>query len=277
MTVAHLEPYLGLDGICRNPVFVIGSPRSGTTAMGHALNAHPGLWGSKECYVLHQLFGNRAASRSWEDHRDRANPSWLREENVERKEFLAFLGMGLNAMYSSRAGGRRWVDATPLNTLMADEIAEMFPGAQFVVLLRDGRSVVRSMLGFRKMVETAHGGPVPDAEMPAWTVSFERACRTWAQYTTSALDLQEKRSRRCIVVRNEQLGERPGPELGRLLAFLGLPDHPGPTEVFAGPRINSSFGNDASPDASWSGLDAEQRETFARFAGEAMDRAGYRR
>ena len=50
MSLDHAAPYLAAEGICENPVFVIGSPRSGTTATAQSLNRHPDLWVGKESY-----------------------------------------------------------------------------------------------------------------------------------------------------------------------------------------------------------------------------------
>jgi len=276
VTADRLPPHLEFAAVCRDPIFVIGSPRSGTTAMGHALGRHPELWSSKESYVLHDLYGGGRANRVWTHHWERTNPSWLRAENVERAEFLEFLGVGVNAMYTSRAGGRRWVDPTPLNTPMVADLADMFPGASFVHLLRDGRFVVRSMGKFRKMLE--HGGQrMPDREMPKWTEDFAHGCRTWAEYVEAGLHFAEANPARCVTVRHEQLADDPHATFARILEFLGASPHDGPAEFIAGSRINSSFQRDPSrpSDAEWSDWEPEQRETFARVAGPALVRAGF--
>ena len=75
-----------------------------------------------------------------------ARNNWLRDAGMERAEFFRHLGMGVNAVYSSRSDGRRWIDKSIPNTLMADVIGEMFPGASFIHIVRDGRQVVHSMM-----------------------------------------------------------------------------------------------------------------------------------
>ena len=75
-------------------------------------------------------------------------------EDVSREEFLASVGMGINALITSRSGGRRWIDHTPLYTLIVDTLAEVFPGASFIHILRDGREVVHSMLDFADSIAT---------------------------------------------------------------------------------------------------------------------------
>jgi Sulfotransferase family len=276
MTLEDLRPYLEAEGLCPDPIFIVGSPRSGTTALGHALNRHPDLWASKEAYVLFRLFGNGRARGSWEHHWERSNPSWLRTEEVERAEFLGFLGLGINAMYSSRSQGRRWVDPTPLNTLMIDDVAEMFPGAFFLHLVRDGRRVVRSMLGFRESIEREKG-PVPDSEMPPWTRDFEAACDSWANHVEIVLRFEAANPGRCLTTRNEDLVVDPVAAMARVLDFLGAARHDGPANFLATQRINSSFEDESQQpsEADWDDWTPEQRETFARVAGPTLVAAGY--
>jgi hypothetical protein len=275
VSLDDLRRYLALDGLCRDPVFIIGSPRSGTTALGHALNRHPELWASKESYVLDQLYGKGRATKVWRHHRDRVNPSWLRAEKVGRAEFLGFLGLGVNAMYSSRSGGRRWVDPTPLNTPMVDDLAEMFPGASFVHLMRDGRLVVRSMGLFLGALETKKG-PIPPNEAPAWTRSFKRACETWARYVDTALRFERANPERCLTIRNEEIVADPRSTFSRIHSFLGIADDQAPPTLFAGSRINSSFGGRSRPsDHDWRDWPQAKRRQFATIAGPVLVRAGY--
>jgi hypothetical protein len=51
--------------ICDSPVFVIGSPRSGTTALAFALGQHPGLATSDESQILVDLFFKGALDRNY--------------------------------------------------------------------------------------------------------------------------------------------------------------------------------------------------------------------
>ena len=221
MTIEHLTPYLDRDGICPNPIFIIGSPRSGTTALGHALDKHPELWASRESYFLYDCFGNGRAGETWQRHRERKNPSFLAHSDVGREEFLGFLGLGVNALYTSRSGGLRWVDPTPLNTIMVEDLADMFPGATFLNLVRDGRSVVRSMGRFRDNLE-AKKGPVPDAEMPPWTDDFRSACETWTRYVVAGAMFAAANPDRCLEIRNEDLAADPVAGFARIQEFLGV-------------------------------------------------------
>jgi hypothetical protein len=276
MTSDHLRPYLELAGICPNPVFIIGSPRSGTTALAHALGRHPELWVSKESYVLHQLFGKGRVDRVWSHNWDRATPSWLRAEGVERAEFFGFLGLGINALFSSRSQGRRWVDQTPLYTLMVDDLADMFPGASFLHIMRDGRSVVRSMSKFTDVFGSLHGEVLSD-EIPPWASDFRLACETWADCVERASRFGNAYPERCLAIRNEDLAADPEAGFTRIHVFLGVEPHGGPATSFGGRRINSSFRHGAPRpnDDDWDDWGVDLRQTFVEIAGPTFVRAGY--
>lgn len=275
MSIEHLRPYLQAEGLCPNPVFIIGSPRSGTTALAKALGSHPELWSSKESYFIHELFGHGRAARVWERNMERATPSWIREEAVERDEFLGFLGVAVNALFSSRSGGRRWVDQTPLYTAMARDLAVMLPGAQFVHILRDGRAVVQSM-GTFEGVFTAEQRDRVTHEVPDWVNDFNLACTTWSEWVEAALDLEEAYPDRCLTVRNESLASDPLAGFERIQSFLGVESDPGPAESFGGGRVNSSYQHRSErPVDDWTDWPVDRRSAFADAAGPTLVRAGY--
>src|SRR5262245_3379258 len=145
MRRARIEVDLVRPAICPDPVFIIGSPRSGTSILSWSLAQHRQLWTSAESDFLYDLFGCGHLEKAFETTRGRPGSTWLREEAVDKREFYGCLGLGVNALFTSRAGGRRWIDQTPLYTMIADLLADVFPGAFFLHILRDGRRVVDSM------------------------------------------------------------------------------------------------------------------------------------
>src|SRR5687767_476317 len=117
MSSKLLESRLDQLQTCQNPVFIIGSPRSGTTALAWSLAQHSELWTSNESDFLFYLLANQHVEKAFHRARDAVGDRWLKREGVEQKEFYAFLGLGLNALFTSRSGGKRWVDQTPLYTM----------------------------------------------------------------------------------------------------------------------------------------------------------------
>jgi hypothetical protein len=239
------------------------------------------MWTSDESAYLSHLFGGQRIRKVLERARRQPRPSWISTEGVSDEEFLAYLGLGLNALYSSRSGGKRWIDQTPLNTLMVEDVGAMFPDAAFIHVLRDGRRVVHSMLHFldkfpeeRREEMAEHIGP--------WTTDFREACRSWAGYVDAATAFCRAHPDRCFAVANERLSADPEGTFRGMFDFLGVPYEERPIRHFRRHRKNSSFATEwrgdhpetlAEPEP-WLGWSGERRRAFVEEAGEAMTRAG---
>jgi hypothetical protein len=272
---AHLEFLSG--PVCVDPVFIVGAPRSGTTILGSSLAAHSALWTSAESAYLFHLFGRGRVPRSLGDARTQPTPTWIGAEEVADEEFLAYLGLGLNALYTNRSAGKRWVEQTPLNTLMINDLARMFPGAQFIHLLRDGRAVVHSMLHFlERYVESRR--EEMRVLIGSWTTDPAEACRAWSQYVNAAADFAAEHPERCMTARYEDLTGDFDAGFRRIFEFLGLPYEEGPARRMRGRRINSSFPaaseGDRHAGAAWPDWSPEEREVFVREAGPTMAKVG---
>jgi SAM-dependent methyltransferase len=271
--------------ICPDPVFVIGSPRSGTSVLPWALAHHWDFWTSDETEFIHGLFGEGQAGQVYAELCLKRR-SFITTHGIDHREFLGSLGLGINALISSRSKGGRWIDQSPGYTTMAWHLADMFPGSYFIHVLRDGRAVVNSMLHFRER-EGAD-----DAALPAWANDFETAVRTWKHYVEFALDFCERNSDRCLTVKNEDLVERTDDEFARIFDFLGARHNAEPAGFFRASRVNSSFkplvwgsGQVSRPPPedhpygpaarAWGDWSAEQRATFTEIAGELLDGLGY--
>lgn len=214
----------GRDAI--NGVFVVGCPRSGTSALAWALAEHPAFVAGPESNFLWNLFGHGGPQRAWE-HARSIEDGWLALNGVSLDEFCVAVGSGLEHLFASRSGGKRWVESSPENVLIASDLALVFPGARFVHLVRDGRAVVASMLN------SGFGEP--------WSQDFDEACRTWAFYVAEGLRAQRELGDRMLTVVHQFLVEWPVPTCAGLLRFLGEPDHPGPASFLRTNRINSSY------------------------------------
>src|SRR5947209_3365345 len=133
MDASNIPPFLNAAAmsearvpICGRPIFVIGSPRSGTTILAWSLAQHSQLWTSDESQVLWDLFEGGRMEKNYQ-RLGRYDGSWLCKQNIAKEEFLSYLGLGLNAMFTSRSQGKRWVDQTPVYALLAPHLAQMFP------------------------------------------------------------------------------------------------------------------------------------------------------
>jgi hypothetical protein len=187
------------------------------------------------------------------------------------------VGLGFNRRFTRVAGGKRWVDHTPRHTLMLQWLPAMSPGARFVHILRDGRRVVHSMVNF--------GALRAVGEVPWWAGDFAKACKTWARFSTAAVEYQAAHPDRCLTVCNEDLAADPAGGFRRLLALLGEADHSAPAACFADNRVNSSFAaadHDKGATARtltdpWTGSDDGRRGVFARVAGPTLVALGMAR
>lgn len=255
-----------------SPVFVIGSPRSGTSALSWALAQHPGMWTSEESDFIQLLFGYGHMQRAYRIACERPDGGWLIKNTVGYAEFCARLGIGIDQLFSSRAGGRRWIDSSPGYTLMASELALMLPKARFLHLVRDGRAVVNSMINSHFEID--------------WAQDFEQACFTWAHYIDRGLDFEKLQPERVLRVSHSHLVSEPESTCAEIISFLGEPPDPRPGAFLREGRINSSYDNNVPQDirvpkslerlkdSPWLSWSEQWQATFVRIAGAAMARAG---
>jgi len=183
------------------PVFIIGSPRSGTSVLHWALCSHEMLWGSEESELL--LPFTRHLEAVYHKARQFNGRNWLEAQQVDMDAFFAHLGKGIDALYASRAGGRHWVEQTPSNTWALPEIYRMLPNARFLFIHRDGRQVVESMTSM-------------------WRWRFIKAVKTWQNANLLALRFERNHPEATLRIAYENLVKHPELELRRVWQFLGL-------------------------------------------------------
>ena len=146
------------------PVFVIGCPRSGTTLLTLMLSSHPRLAIPPETRFLVPMWRQRLR---FGDLRDEGNRARLAAELVARKgrkfnhlrldrELVAktvtegnpTIGSALGTvyrMYAAKWDKDRWGDKHPGYYRNVDMLRAMWPDAQFIHLVRDGRDCAASL------------------------------------------------------------------------------------------------------------------------------------
>jgi hypothetical protein len=246
--------------ICDRPVFVLGAPRSGTSMMQWALRQHPNLWGGQESDFLVPLV--REMKRVWEFGSTRGKLHWLSGQKVDFDEFMLHVGLGVNSLYTNRSKGLRWVEQTPQYTLHIDDMLRMFPEAQFLVMVRDGRQVVESLRNFVV--------PVP----------FDEACGTWRLYNETARRFAEgEHGGQIHFVSYEGAVTDTEREMRALFAFLGEPYSQAPADRIKNRApMNSSFageGRDQKLAPRWASWTSEERSRFDELAGDILIELGY--
>ncbi|MCK4622646.1 MAG: sulfotransferase [Desulfuromonadales bacterium] len=156
------------------PIFIVGAPRSGTTLLQYMLRSHSKLsFPTGESHFIVPLFRK---AESFGDLSQKNNIRRVLDEMYRRNaDFLLtdLHGMRFEAetladelhskgcdtipkiiagLFEKNARGegkKRWGDKTPYYVLHLPTILEMFPNAQIIHLIRDGRDCALSLLGRR--------------------------------------------------------------------------------------------------------------------------------
>jgi hypothetical protein len=244
--------------------------------LARSLAQHSELWTSGESHLFLPLFAEGLVERAFDRAMLPPGPSLLRSEEVSREEFLAYVGLGINALFTNRSEGRRWIDQTPRYALIADTLAEVFPGASFIHILRDGREVVHSMLNFADSRDDPAIERFTEQSIP-WAKDMRRACEEWRDHVEAAATFCDEHTDRAMVVRYEDLVAAPQATFRSVHRFLNIADEEGPSRFLASRRPNSSFrkGPRLSGAELWETWEPEQHRMFAEVAGPTMLWCGY--
>lgn len=195
-------------------VFVVGSPRSGTTFLGRSIGSLPGFVDLGEVAPLKAAIPELS----------RLAP----EAAAERIRRMLIVARRL-----SLVGPRRAVEQTPESAFVVGAIRLAFPAAKVVHIIRDGRDVVCSLLE-RGWLTARRRGEDDDAGLPFgaeprfWVEparadefgrvsDARRAAWAWRRYVSAA------RSAEPLELRYEELAHDPRGVAGRLAEFLGAP------------------------------------------------------
>lgn len=205
------------------PLFIVGAPRSGTTLLQTLVDAYSPIAIPPESHVFPRfshLFDCYGVLRDPSNLRllvgdllsDEKIRVWGLQVSLE--EFCSGLTAPtvrdviarLYSLYARKEGKPRWGDKTTVHVLYLQEIRALFPEAQFIHLVRDGRDVAESLhriaIGKKSAWANAH----------RWT-RYLQAAETFQRQVPPGVYLE---------VRYESLVRRPDEELRRLFAFLGV-------------------------------------------------------
>ena len=252
-------------------VFVIGSPRSGTSVLAWATAQHRDMWTGPEADFPYQFGRSRELDRIW-NLCSKRETGWLARHEVSREEYLACIGLGLDQLFRRRSKGRRWIDSSPANVLVGPMLARLFPNAKFLHIVRDGRWVVNSLLKSGIDVRA--------------TKDFDTATKTWRTYVRAGREFGTTHPDRVLEVRQERLERDPESVMREVQRFLDLEHSDKPAEFLRTRRINSSYaGNlrenlketnpDAVPKTPWRQWSAAEKQVFRSIAMETMAELGY--
>jgi hypothetical protein len=223
------------------PIFVVGSPRSGTSLVTWCLGQHPNMFPVPESSWMGAFAVNVA--NSYQIGASRGDRSLLSAMDVQREEFFAFFGRTINDLIinhrddlerkrkwwrSESEPKTRWVDQTPEYSVYIYGLRKLFPEAVFIHVLRDVRSVVRSMLNFHHVAGTH------------LVENEEEAYKYWLRTVKACVRAEQAYGPRVVYrLPYADLIDNPEPAIRSLLDFVGEPYFAKCLEPL-GRRMNSS-------------------------------------
>ena len=215
------------------PVFVVGGPRSGTTLLSAMLAAHSAFDCGPETHCLSRWSrlarSERARILDAADWPRRATAfvtslslgkqpihpmygltvedvrSWL----AARPPSLAAMLESLTEQRATRNGAPRWVEKTPRHLEVPELIAETWPGARIVRIVRDPRDAAVSL-----------------TRVPFGTPSLLTNLSLLARMNEAAAEFYRE-SPQAMTVRYEDLVAQPEQELRGICDFVGESYEPG--------------------------------------------------
>jgi hypothetical protein len=151
-----------MSGVAR-PILIVAVHRSGTTLLRFMLNSSPRIYIPPESDFIPYYFGRDPEGELSEERIARLLETtftryrFVKEWQGDRPSPQAFLNAmpgrtpaafldTLYGAYAQQRGAVRWGDKTPIYTSYIDLIQCIFPQAQFVHIIRDGRDAALSML-----------------------------------------------------------------------------------------------------------------------------------
>ena len=199
----------------RQPVFVVGFPRSGTTLLEQMLDAHPDFRSMDERAFIHDLI--EAMEMTGQRY-----PDDLATLTADEAEQLRAVYLRRVAQVVPDLGARRLVDKNPLNMLCLPMILRLFPQARIILCLRHPCDVLLScyMQSFRSPAFM-----VLCSSLQRLAQGYAHAFEHWQQHV-------EVFAPQVLEWRYEAVVEDTGASLARLGSFLQLAD-PSPMARFA--------------------------------------------
>jgi hypothetical protein len=271
--------------------FVVGLPRSGSTWVARALGRHPDIAVFGETSFFGRLFvppradGTYGASelervrclqrtRGWRETTGDASPS---PGGATADAYAALVDVAVGRLttpvrpaevlsaISSEVARRerksRVVEKTPHHVHWLPRLASSYPDARFVVTFRDPYEFAASFLALGRRLPTRMARAL---DLP-WRHPLVAAL-FWRSYASAVERALARYPDRTLLVRLEEIRERPRDVLAAVQAFLELP----PVDLAGTEGANSSFAGGAR-----SPPDGVTVAWMNAVSGRALRRSGY--
>ena len=150
----------------KRPIFIVGCERSGTTMLRLILHSHaniaipPQTKYIKKIYKRRLFWGNLSKHKNrnkiikwfYNNHNKKTkiidlglNPNDIKSEMIKSGNSLGAILSTIFQLYSSQQNKSRWGDKHPYYIKYLDQLFELFPDAQVIHIIRDGRDAVASL------------------------------------------------------------------------------------------------------------------------------------
>jgi len=194
----------------KNPVFIGGAPRSGTTLLRVILDSHKDIFCGPEFRITpcFGLFYDRAVSN------ERALQALGHTKEGLAQAMQEFLSVCWEPVFS-KSSKPYFAEKTPANCDQFLSLKQIFPDSKLVHCLRDGRDVVCSILA-QGWIDANTGEPLEQ------TNSLEGACKMWDSMVREGLKARNlpNSEEHYFELRYEELVSNPEPVLRKLFTFL---------------------------------------------------------
>lgn len=204
------------------PIFIIGVPRSGTTLLRILIDSHPNIACGPEAPWLAR---GAASIKNLYEFMANNTLGYVLNYGVSKDVFCCQFAAWVDSLFSAYAeshGKQRWAEKTPDHSLEIPFLAELFPDAYFVHIVRDGRDVACStaiLSAERKSISEWHANNLLLDEGVTAINTIQNAARRW-QIWLNRIELDLKKVRNSYFLRYEDLVRMPEFELRRLMDFV---------------------------------------------------------
>lgn len=281
------------------PIFVIGTPRSGTTLMARVLNRHSRIFMPGETHFFPDIYAQRdklgelpeeaASNRVWDrltslyrrynEPKDQARIDAILED-AKSREHLRTSMQSYREVFSTfmeiqteREGKVRWGNNTPKDLFYVEDILEFYPDAQFIICVRDIRDFLKSYQGKWKVTADSEVDRLKKLYHPVITSLLWKS-------SMRKLDAIRRKlpENKLLTVRYEDMVSQPEVIMKKVCEYIG--------EDFDAQMLDINFSNSSDQKSqtgiyarsvsSWKGkLSSEEVWIAQRLGGQQMQSFGY--